>query len=73
MTYREFCQMVQKEENREWWDGLIRFFIRAGKRENLERLELVKNSINTLTTFLDQQIGEGDAIRARFDAEKIKN
>ncbi len=72
MTYREFCQMIQKEEDREWWDGLIRFFIRAGKGENVKRLKLVKNSIKTLTKFLDQQIGEGDAIRARFEAEEIK-
>lgn len=72
MTYREFCEMLQDPNNREWWDGLIRFFIRAGKGENIQRLRLAETAIHSLATFLDKQTGQGDSIQSRLDAEEVK-
>lgn len=73
MTYREFCEMLQDSKNREWWDGLIRFFIRAGRGENIQRLRFAQTAIHTLSTFLDKQIGQGDSIQSRLEAEEMKN
>ena len=69
MTYREFCEMLQEVNQRQWWDGLIKFFIRAGKGENIKRLNLVKEAIYNLSEFLDKHIGEGNSIDSRLEAE----
>ena len=72
MTYREFCEILQEVNKREWWDGLIIFFIRAGKGENIERLKLAKDAIYSLSEFLDKHIGKGNSIDSRLKAEGLK-
>ncbi len=72
MTYKDFCEMLQEGSKREWWDGLIKFFIKAGKGQNIERLRLAKGAIYSLSEFLDQHIGKGNSIESRLKAERLK-
>jgi hypothetical protein len=39
ITYREFCQMLQKPEMRVWFDRLLNFYIETGQGQKLKRIE----------------------------------
>lgn len=73
MTYREFCEMLQKPEKRVWFDRLILFYVETGRGEKHDRIQSALTAIRELSNFLDQHIGKGVSIEERFKAEGISS
>jgi hypothetical protein len=49
MSYREFCQLLQNSEKREWFDRLINFYVEIGKGQNLSRIKDALDKIAILS------------------------
>ena len=71
MTYREFCEMLQKPEQRLWCDRLIQFYLEAGQGKRAANLEAARQAIRNLSQFLDAHIGQGVSISERLKAEDL--
>lgn len=73
ITYREFCQMLQKPETRVWFDGLLNFYIETGQGQKLKRIEDIMGAIQDVSLFLDKVAGGGSSIKERLEVEGIKS
>ena len=73
ITYREFCQMLQKSETRVWFDGLLNFYIETGQGQKLKRIEDIMGAIQDVSLFLDKVAGGGSSIKERLEVEGIKS
>ncbi len=69
MTYREFCGFLQDPTQRVWCDRLIQFYLDVGQGRRQRNLTAALTAIQTLSHFLDTQIGQGVSIRDRLQAE----
>jgi hypothetical protein len=72
ITYREFCELLQKPETRVWFDRLLEFYIETGQGQNLRRIEDIMAAIQNLSLFLDGVAGGGSSIKERLEVEGIK-
>lgn len=71
ITYREFCQMLQKPEMRVWFDRLLNFYIETGQGQKLKRIEDIMGAIQNTSLFLDKVAGGGNSIKERLEIEGI--
>lgn len=69
LTYREFCDLIKKEENLIWFDALIKYFIRIANGEYHET-EYILMDIKEMTRYLDDMVLGGDSIEQKMDAER---
>jgi hypothetical protein len=71
ISYREFCELLQDPSSRVWMDGLITFYLAAGRGspEMRARLDRILRSIANLIAFLDKAVGGGGSIGGRLRAE----
>ena len=73
MTYREFCEMLQKPEQRVWCDRLLQFYLEVGQGKRTVNLQAALQAVHDLSQFLDAHIGQGVSITERLKAEGIPN
>lgn len=66
LTYREFCEMLKKEENLVWYYSLVNFFLRMVKSESENGKRLLKD-IQALSDFLDKIVSGGNSIKQKYD------
>lgn len=69
ITYREFCELLQKEENVIWFESLIKYFIRISSGQYNET-EYIIADIMELTKYLDNIVSGGDSIKQKVQAEQ---
>lgn len=69
MTYREFCQRLQKPEVRVWCDRLLNFYIETGQGQQPKRIENILSAIQNTSLFLDKLSGGGNSIQERLTIE----
>lgn len=68
LTYREFCDLINKEENLIWFDSLIKYFIRIANGE-YHVTEYILMDIKEMTRYLDEMVSGGDSIEQKMEAE----
>lgn len=73
ITYREFCQLLQKPETRVWFDRLLNFYIETGQGQKLKRIEDIMDAIQIMSFFLDRVAGGGSSIKERLEVEGIRS
>lgn len=69
LTYKEFCNLIRKEENLIWFGSLIKYFIRIARGEYHET-EYILMDIKEITRYLDEMVSGGDSIKQKIDAER---
>ena len=72
LSYREFCELVSKEENIPWFSRLFEYYILTGKGEHPERVAEALNAMKELSAFLDKSVGGGESLEERYRAEGVK-
>jgi hypothetical protein len=70
LTYREFCRLLQDPDRRPWIEPLVHYHLLIGRGENLARVRLLVDATAELAQFLDGQVGGGESIRSRTEAER---
>jgi hypothetical protein len=68
--YREFCEALQRDQERVWFDRLLGFYISLGQNQHIDRAKAVSAAIFDLSAFIDGIAGGGPSIRARLTAEQ---
>jgi hypothetical protein len=69
LTYREFCRLLQEPDRRPWIEPLVLYHLLIGRGENLGRVRFLIDATADLAQFLDSQVGGGESIRSRAEAE----
>jgi len=72
LTYREFCQLLQNQESRVWFDRLLEFYMETGHGQKLKRIEDTMAAMQSLSLFLDRVVGGGSSIKERLEVEGIR-
>jgi hypothetical protein len=70
LSYREFCQRLQDQEERVWFDRLISFYLDAGHGRYPERLNNVISQIENLSIYIEKTIKASRSIQARSQSEQ---
>lgn len=70
LTYREFCEKLQKPQWRIWLDRLIQFQLDTAQGHASLRTRRLLDAINELSEFLDGCVGGGNSIGSRQTAEE---
>ncbi|GAA4468914.1 hypothetical protein [Phytohabitans houttuyneae] len=69
LTYREFCQLLQKPDRRPWIEPVVLYHLQLGRGENLGRVRLLIDATAELAEFLDGHVGGAESIGSRSEAE----
>lgn len=69
ISYKEFCQWIRDEKNFKWYKSLIDYYLRIGRGEHENALQLLEH-IKQLSGFLDNMVKGGDSIRQKLIAER---
>lgn len=70
ITYREFCTLLRRREDFNWYQSLIDYYLRIGKGES-EKLSITLVHIKELSKLLDKMVSGGDSIKQKMSAEGI--
>lgn len=68
ITYREFCALLKREENFNWYQSLINCYIEIGKGK-YEKLQTLLIHIKKLAGLFDKMVSGGDSIKQKMLAE----
>lgn len=71
LGYREFCQLVKRQDDCMWFSQLLRFYLALAAKDEraLTRLDEVLDTIWDLGTFIDRAVKGGRSIEARLLSE----
>lgn len=71
LSYREFCKMLGKREDRMWFSQLLRFYLDLGQRDTKawRRLDEALEAIWELGNFIDRVVKGGRSIETRLISE----
>jgi len=72
LSYREFCELLNREDNIPWFSRLFEYYILTGKGAHLERVAEVLDAIKELSAFLDKAVGGGESLEKRYSTEGVK-
>lgn len=73
ITYREFCTLLRRRTNFNWYKSLINYYLRIGKGE-CGQLQTLLLHLKKLAKLLDKMVFGGDSINQKMVAEgKIKS
>lgn len=70
ITYREFCTLLRRREDFNWYQSLIDYYLRIGKGKS-EKLSITLVHIKELSELLDKMVSGGDSIKQKMSAEGI--
>lgn len=68
ITYREFCTLLKRKENFNWYQSLIDYYLRIGKGE-YEQLQTLLINIKELAGVFDKMVSGGDSIKQKMLVE----
>jgi hypothetical protein len=72
-TYQEFCDLLRDPNHRVWFDRLINYYLKVGKGDQQNQLDLARDTvaaIQVFTDFLDACVDGGRSIQSRWQAEE---
>lgn len=70
MSYREFCQLLKKPEERTWFDKLIKFYIEVGYGERTEQVRELVEAISQLLSFIEESLNTVTPAKERWRSSK---
>lgn len=74
MSYREFCQLLKKPEERKWFDKLIYFYIDVSCGRRTEQVREIVEAISQLLSFIEESLNAGTPAKERWRSSKsLKN
>lgn len=70
MSYREFCQLLRKPEDRKWFDKLIAFYIEVSHGKRTEQIRDLVEAISQLLSFIEASLNTVTPAQARWRSSK---
>lgn len=70
MSYREFCQLLKKPEDRKWFDKLIAFYIEVSRGKRTEQIRDLVEAISQLLSFIEASLNTVTPAKTRWRSSK---
>lgn len=70
MSYREFCQLLKKPEERKWFDKLIKFYIEVGSGKRTGQIRELVEAISQLLGFIEESLNTVAPAKERWRSSK---